>query len=130
MSVSSRLSIRAGRGGKLELLLFPGKVVGAGAGDLQRRIARRHLADLADEAGQRRLDLGPGRPPVARRDHRAFGVVGVGGLPEAHREAILLVPSTAKGTVLVASPKAIGSTPVASGSSVPAWPAFAPRRGA
>ena len=30
----------------------------------------------------------------------------------------------AKGTVLVASPSAIGSTPVASGSSVPAWPAF------
>src|SRR3990172_11192457 len=29
-----------------------------------------------------------------------------------------------KGTVLVASPSAIGSTPVASGSSVPAWPAF------
>src|SRR5579872_4071410 len=29
-----------------------------------------------------------------------------------------------KETVLVASPSAIGKTPVASGSSVPAWPAF------
>ena len=29
-----------------------------------------------------------------------------------------------KETVLVASPSAMGSTPVASGSSVPAWPAF------
>src|SRR6218665_4038507 len=29
-----------------------------------------------------------------------------------------------KGTVLVASPSAIGSRPDASGSSVPAWPAF------
>src|SRR6185312_11999529 len=30
----------------------------------------------------------------------------------------------AKGTVLVASPSATASTPVAIGSSVPAWPAF------
>src|SRR5580658_10542469 len=35
-----------------------------------------------------------------------------------------LIPSWTIGTVLVASPKAIGSTPEASGSSVPAWPAF------
>src|SRR5829696_8167830 len=33
-------------------------------------------------------------------------------------------PSMTKGTVLVASPSAIGSTPLASGSSVPPWPAF------
>src|SRR5581483_7947539 len=33
----------------------------------------------------------------------------------------------AKATVLVASPNATGSTPVASGSSVPAWPAFCAR---
>src|SRR4029077_2892588 len=77
--------------GKLEVLVFPGKVIGSGARDLQRRVARRHLADLADEVRQRRLDLGPRRPQFARRHDRAFRVVGVGGGAEAHREAVLLV---------------------------------------
>src|SRR5476649_972982 len=36
-----------------------------------------------------------------------------------------LRPSITNETVFVASPKAIGRTPVASGSSVPPWPAFA-----
>ena len=35
----------------------------------------------------------------------------------------ILRPSTTNGTVLVASPSAIGRQPEASGSSVPAWPA-------
>src|SRR5476651_2532849 len=35
------------------------------------------------------------------------------------------MPSMTKGTVLVASPSAMGSRPVASGSRVPPWPALA-----
>ena len=92
MSMSSRLAIRAGRGGKLELLVVPGKVVGPGAGHLERRIARRHLADLADEARaappRSRRRVGPsGRSspsPVPSR------VVGVGARAEAHGEAVFL----------------------------------------
>jgi len=34
------------------------------------------------------------------------------------------LPAVANWTVLVASPKASGKTPVASGSRVPAWPIF------
>ena len=47
---------------ELELLLVAGEVVGAGAVDLERRVARRHLADLAGEARKLGLDPRPGRP--------------------------------------------------------------------
>jgi hypothetical protein len=57
-------------------------------------------------------------------DDLALGVVGVGLRAPGDGELIGLAPSMTKGTVLVASPSAIGSRPEASGSSVPAWPAF------
>src|SRR6478609_4187616 len=77
--------------GKLEILLVPGEVVGPGASYLQRRIARWHLADLTNEAWQRRLDLRERGVSIARRHDRAICVVSVGGCAEAHREAVLLV---------------------------------------
>src|SRR5271166_582830 len=44
--------------------------------------------------------------------------------PQRTRKRYAFAPSWTTGTVLVASPKATGSTPEASGSSVPACPAF------
>src|SRR5262245_2528158 len=82
---------QSGARSKLEVLLFPGKVVGSGAPNLQRGVARRHLADLADKARQCRLDLAPRRPDLARLNDRALRIVGVGGGAEAHREPVLLV---------------------------------------
>src|SRR5262245_30607848 len=83
--------------GKLEVLVFPGKVVGPGAPNLERRVARRHLADLADEARQCRSDVGPRGSGIARRHDSAFGIVGVGGGAEAQRETVLLVAFHSEG---------------------------------
>src|SRR5918911_2736929 len=47
-------------------------------------------------------------------------------MPHRTRNRYRLRPAETKCMVLVASPSAIGSTPVASGSSVPACPALAP----
>ena len=75
---------------KLELLLVAGEVVGAGAIDLERGVARRDLLDLTDEIRQPRLDFGAGWSQIASRDHLSIGVVGVGLGPEADREPVLL----------------------------------------
>ena len=111
---------------ELELFLVAGEIVGAGAVDLERREARRHLADLAGEARQHRLDRSRRRPRVALATIAPSASSVSVSAPEAHGEAVGLAPSTTNGTVLVASPSAIGSTPVASGSSVPACPALPP----
>src|SRR5262245_41561304 len=75
---------------KLELLLVAGEVVSASAIDLERRIARRHLLDVAGEIGKPGLDLAAGRPPSALRNRLPLGVVGVGLGAEADREPVLL----------------------------------------
>ena len=62
------------------------------------------------------------RAHVARRDDLALGVERVGLLAEADGEIVCLLASSMRPASLVASPSAIGSTPLANGSSVPPWP--------
>ena len=79
---------------RLELHLFagPDPVVGPLSVDLDRRDGRRHLFDLADEAGQRLPDRGFG--DVVRRSgrrHLTLGVVGGRRHAQAHRGVVRLV---------------------------------------
>ena len=53
-----------GAGRQLDRLAGAGQVVGALAVDLDGRIGRRDLDDLADEARQHGVDLGERRPHV------------------------------------------------------------------
>ena len=61
-------------------------------------------------------------------DHLALGVVRVGLLAPGDGEDVGFAAVHDEGTVLVASPSAIGRMPEASGSRVPAWPAFLAER--
>ena len=60
---------------QMHRLAGAGQVVGPPAADLDRRVARRNLLDVADETGDRRLDLGPVRASGGGVDHLALGVV-------------------------------------------------------
>ena len=109
----------------LERFAAARQIVGALAGDADRREGRRRLRDEADEARQRRFDFARRRPRVGGRDDFApprrrcrFR------RPSARRTRRPWRRPGRSGTVLVASPNATGSTPEASGSSVPAWPTF------
>ncbi len=91
---------------------------------LERGMARRHLRDAAHKARQHRLDVIPGRAHRVRGDDLALGVAGGRRHAEAQHRVVGLVRIEQHCANLVASPKQIGNSPVASGSSVPVWPAL------
>ena len=100
-----------------------GARVGRLSVDLQRRIGRRDLLDLAGEARQDGFDLLERRAGRrwSRRSCPSASSVSVSS-PNRIVKSYALVASSIRPASLVASPSAIGSTPLASGSSVPPWP--------
>ena len=96
---------------------------------LQRRMHRRHLLDRADEALGTRRRSPRGRRRTGRRCmHVALGIAGRSWFAEA--AAWRGSACRRRGSPvanLVAAPKHSGSSPDASGSRVPVWPAFSAR---
>ena len=107
-----------------DLLAGAHPLVGTSPVDLDRGDRRRHLLDLADEPRQGGADVVLGQVAGGRdADDLALGVVGGGGDPEPRAwrrrpsRSSIRCPSSR-----VARPTPSTSTPVAIGSSVPAWP--------
>ncbi len=103
---------------------FTGTSTGVGglAVNLQRGISRRDLLDRPREAREHRLDLLDGRSHVARGNDFAFGIQRIGFLAKADGKVIGLGRIEHASGELGRFTSAIGSTPLASGSSVPPWP--------
>src|SRR5258707_5576794 len=68
----------------LEGLAVACEIVGARAGDADRREGRRRLENFADEAREEALNLGWGGTPIRACDDLALGVVGRAFLDPAH----------------------------------------------
>ena len=79
------------RGCELDVLARPRAVVGAPAVDLERRVGRRDLLDLAGEMLEHRGDRGEGRAAAAGAHDLAFGVERVGLAAELDGERVSLV---------------------------------------
>ena len=113
-----------GPGLPLHLLALSGQLIELLSSHLDGGV---HGGDLQDLSPERPQCLPPA-PPGSRRPGRsastcAGGVLGVGRpRPAAARLHIPFSDSEANSTARVARPTNTGSTPVAMGSSVPAWP--------
>ena len=75
-------------GGKFHILAIAGQFIGALAVDFYRRKLGRHLHDVAHKLTQRSFDILVRGAQIGLGDHFAFGIVGVGGLPQTHGEGI------------------------------------------